>query len=106
MLVDECDGLLYLQDGNHRAFATLSAGLSLIPYEVRKLQPGQTPINISDPRYISKLYEWCEGIKFYGGQVGGIKQLKGFDLKDIPSIEKIPVARKALGYKEPNGGGR
>lgn len=106
VLVDECDGLLYLQDGNHRAFATLSAGLSLIPYDVRKLQPGQTPINISDPRYISELYDWCDGIAFYGGQIGGIKQLKRFALKDIPSIEKVPVARNALGYEEPNGGER
>lgn len=101
--VEECDGMFFLRDGNHRLFAALSAGLTLIPYYSKKLSTEQMPIDIDESKYLSRLYDWCDGIKYYGGIIGNIEQFKNFDLKDINAIEKVPAARHAIEYEEKNG---
>lgn len=104
--VEECDGVLYIRDGNHRTCAALSAGLTLLPYYAKKVETGEPPVDITSDSYIDKINDWLEGIEYYGGKIGKIEQLKRLNLSDLISIEKIPIARKILKLDEQSGEGR
>lgn len=104
--VEESDGVLYIRDGNHRTCAALSAGLTLLPYYAKRLETGALPIDIKSPVYLGKIYDWLEGIEYYGGKIGKIEQLKRLNLSDLISIEKVPIARKILKLDEQSGEGR
>lgn len=102
--VDEYDGALYIKDGNHRTFATLSNGLTLLPYSVTKVESGKPPVDINSPLYMKTLYDWVEGLQYYGGKMGNITQYKNFGIRDLASIENVPIAREVLklNKKEPS----
>ena len=104
--VDEYDGALYIRDGNHRTFAALSAGLTLVPYYVYKTQDNVIPIGISDPDYLGRLYDWIEGVEYYGGKLGNIEQLKRLDVVNLSFAEKIPVISKKTSLDTNSGDGR
>lgn len=82
----ERDGIKYLVEGNHRTFAALSNGKTLLPYEIYEIEDsnnyrmtGITHFN----SYKEYVYDYAEGIEYYGGKVGNIEQLKDFKIKDL-----------------------
>lgn len=101
--VDEYAGALYIKDGNHRTCAALSNGLTLLPYSATKVENGKPPVDIDSPLYMKTLYDWVEGLQYYGGKIGNITQYKNFGIRDLASIENVPIAREVLklNKKEP-----
>ena len=102
--VDEYDGALYIKDGNHRTFAALAAGLTLLPYCA--IKTGEPPIDITAQNYLERLYDWVEGIQYYGGKIGKNNQLQNLGIRDLISIDKVPIAKIALNLGTPDGEGR
>lgn len=99
----ENDGAKFVWEGNHRTFAALSAGKTLLPYEVidkdsesSKLRTG----SVYDDKTLEYIYDWADGIAYYGGSVGNIDSLKGFNVKQLISVDKIPIARKRFGLEK------
>lgn len=90
--LDEYDGHLFMRDGNHRVFAALAAGLTLLPYHSQEVDI--EPINMEAPKYLSDLYNWADGIQYYGYKIGKNYLFKKFNIKNLIGIEKIPVVQK------------
>lgn len=101
----EKDGVKFLLEGNHRTFGALSAGKTLLPYVVtnrdNELVENRTKYIIDNKDYMEYLYDYAEGIEYYGGGIGGTESLKNFSIKDLLQIDKIPIAQKIL--KEDEG---
>ena len=102
--LDEYNGQLFMGDGNHRVFAALSAGKTLLPYYSKKVK--EEPINIENDTYLSELYNWADGIKYYGYKIGKNCLFEKFNVKNIIGIEKIPSAQKVLRLDSQSGDGR
>ena len=102
--LDEYNGQLFMRDGNHRVFAALSAGKTLLPYYSKKVK--EEPINIENDTYLSELYSWADGIKYYGYKIGKNCLFEKFNVKNIIGIEKIPSAQKVLRLDSQSGDGR
>lgn len=88
----EKDGNKYLLEGNHRAFGALSAGKTLLPYEVvDKDGVKATQMTAIDKyqSYMEYLYDYAEGIGHYGGGIGNIEQLKEFTIDDLLSMQNL-----------------
>ena len=102
--LDEYNGQLFMGDGNHRVFAELSAGKTLLPYYSKKVK--EEPINIENDTYLSELYNWADGIKYYGYKIGKNCLFEKFNVKNIIGIEKIPSAQKVLRLDSKSGDGR
>lgn len=88
----ECDGVKYLLEGNHRTFGALSAGKTILPYEIfvqENLEKRNITKIIEYPGYSEYIYDYVDGIKYYGGKIGGINQLCDFDIKDLLAITKF-----------------
>ena len=100
----ECDGVKYLLEGNHRTFGALSAGKTILPYEIF-VQENPEKRNITQlieyPDYSEYMYDYVDGIKYYGGKIGGINQLCDFDIKDLLAITKFD--EKAQSRKDEEG---
>ena len=92
--LDEYNGQLFMRDGNHRVFAALAAGLTLLPYHSQEVDI--EPINMEAPKYLSDLYNWADGIQYYGYKIGKNCLFEKFNVKNIIGIEKIPVAQQVL----------
>ena len=60
--------------------------------------------DINSPLYMKTLYDWVEGLQYYGGKNGNITQYKNFGIRDLASIENVPIAREVLklNKKEPS----
>ena len=93
-----------MRDGNHRVFAALAAGKTLLPYCSRKVDI--EPINMKASEYLSELYNWADGIKYYGYKIGKNCLFEKFNVKNIIGIEKIPSAQKVLRLDSQSGDGR
>lgn len=102
--LDEYNGHLFMRDGNHRVFAALAAGKTLLPYYSKKVK--EEPINIENDTYLSELYNWADGIKYYGYKIGKNSMFEKFNVKNIIGIEKIPSAQKVLKLDSQSGDGR
>lgn len=89
----EKDGLKFLLEGNHRVFGALSAGRTLLPYVVtnrdNKLVEDRTVSLISSGRYMEYLYDYAEGIQYYGSKIGKLDKFKEFTINNLLSIEEI-----------------
>lgn len=57
---------------------------------------GKPPVDINSPLYMKTLYDWVEGLQYYGGKIGNITQYKNFGIRDLASIENVPIAREVL----------
>ena len=93
-----------MRDGNHRVFAALAAGLTLLPYHSQEVDT--EPINMEAPKYLSDLYNWADGIKYYGYKIGKNYLFEKFNIKNLIGIEKIPSAQKVLRLDSQSGDGR
>ena len=95
----ELNGNKFLLEGNHRTFGALSAGKTLLPYEVThkddKIAKDRTDI-ITSKSYLEYLYDYAEGIEYYGGKLGNIKQLKNFSIKKLLSIKNLEIAQQYI----------
>lgn len=97
--IAEEDGVKYVLEGNHRTMAALSAGKTLLPYDViykDDKYSRQAAEEVYNDRTLERIYDWIEYIVYYGGKIGNIEQLKGLQVTDLFSVEKIPIARKLL----------
>lgn len=96
----EKEGMKFLLEGNHRVFGALSAGRTLLPYVVtnrdNKLVNDRTSIMNYTQAYSEYLYDYAEGIEYYGGKIGKIEQLKNFKIDDLLSIDKIRNRKLSL----------
>jgi len=98
----ENDGVKFVLEGNHRTFGALSAGKTLLPYEVIDKDSESSKIrteSIYNDRSLECIYDWAEGIAYYGGRIGNIEALKGFDVTQLISVDKVPIARRSLGLE-------
>lgn len=102
--LDEYNGQLFMRDGNHRVFAALAAGLTLLPYHSQEVDI--EPINMEAPKYLSDLYNWADGIQYYGYKIGKNCLFEKFNVENIIGIEKIPSAQKVLRLDSQSGDGR
>ena len=93
--------------GNHRTCATLSTGRSLIPYSIVIKDTEYTQDRaktIFEEPTLERVYAWADIMRYYGGMVGNIEQLKGFGVKDLLGIDKVPRLRKVFGLDKPKEG--
>lgn len=75
----------FLADGHHRLFAQLSTGKTLVPYEIIHQNDDQ-PIayDVTSREGRSFLYDYLDGLKYYGGKIGQLKQFqKQFSFSDL-----------------------
>lgn len=84
----ERNGIKYLLEGNHRTFAALSAGMTLLPYKVTHTDDKiannvASPLLTQNKRYLEYLYDYVDGIQYYGGTLGNNKQFSDFSIKDL-----------------------
>lgn len=101
-IVEE-DGVKYVLEGNHRTMAALSAGKTLLPYDViykDDKYSRQAAEEVYNDATLERIYDWIEYIEYYGGKIGNIEQLKGLKVTDLFSVGKIPIARKLLKLDE------
>lgn len=102
-------GVKYVLNGNHRTMAALSAGKTLLPYDViykDDQYSRQAAEEVYNDKTLERIYDWIEYIVGYGGRVGNIEQLKGLKITDLFSVGKIPIARKMLKLDEQGGDSR
>ena len=78
--------------------------MTLIQYYSKKVK--EEPINIENDTYLSELYSWADGIKYYGYKIGKNCLFEKFNVKNIIGIEKIPSAQKVLRLDSQSGDGR
>lgn len=94
LTIIEKDGIKYLLEGNHRTFAALSTGKTLLPYDVchkddKKANDIASSYLVESTDYMEYVYDYADGIRYYGGQVGNIEQLKNFTIKDLVNYNEI-----------------
>lgn len=97
--VAEENGVKYVLEGNHRTMAALSAGKTLLPYDViykNDQYSRQAAEEVYNDKTLERIYDWIEYIVYYGGKIGNIEQLKQLKVTDLLAIDKIPIARKML----------
>ena len=88
----EKDGKRYLLEGNHRTFGALSAGKTLLPYEITHKDDKIANDRLryyNTKSYMEYLYDYAEGIEYYGGKIGKIKQLEKFSINDLMEMNRI-----------------
>lgn len=97
------EGIKYLLEGNHRTFGALSAGKTLLPYEViseenadNKRVTGVTEYN----DYKEYVYDYAEGIEYYGGKIGKIDQLRNFNVQDLLAMNKMKNIQECVNSVE------
>ena len=97
------EGIKYLLEGNHRTFGALSAGKTLLPYEVISEEnadntrvTGVTEYN----DYKEYVYDYAEGIEYYGGKIGNINQLKNFKVQDLLAMNKMKNIQECVNSVE------
>ena len=61
---------------------------------------------IENDTYLSELYNWADGIKYYGYKIGKNCLFEKFNVENIIGIEKIPVAQQVLKLNCQAGDGR
>ncbi len=86
------DGRKYLLEGNHRTFGALSAGKTILPYQVVKEENSKnknTTLITEFDSYKEYIYDYADGIKYYGGKVGNIEQLQNFEIQDLLAMNNI-----------------
>ena len=97
------DGIKYLLEGNHRTFGALSAGKTLLPYEiVGEENSGNervTGITKYDA-YKEYVYDYADGITYYGGKIGNINQLKNFKLEDLLAMQNMKDIQECIQSSE------
>lgn len=96
-------GVKYVLEGNHRTMAALSAGKTILPYDViykDDRYSRQAAEEVYNDRTLERIYDWIEYIVYYGGKIGNIEQLKGLQVTDLFSVGNIPIARKLLKLDE------
>lgn len=100
----EANDCKYLIEGNHRTLGALSAGKTLLPYRTTHKEDkfAKDIVNnlIQDRRYMEYLYDYVEGIQYYGGMLGEIKSFKNFPLEKLLSIDKVEIAQKYLKHDD------
>ena len=88
----EKEGKKYLLEGNHRTFGALSAGKTLLPYEVTNKDDNRAKqLTLIDEGefYMEYLYDYADGIRYYGGKIGNIEQLKEFTIDDLVLMKNL-----------------
>lgn len=101
--VAENNGVKILLNGNHRTYAGLSAGKTIFPYDIIykddefSKQKEEALYNIP---YLESVYDWAEGIAYYGGTLGNIKTLKGFKYSNLLSAKKSSILREQWGIDQ------
>lgn len=99
--VIERKNIKYLLEGNHRTFAALSTGKTLLPYEITH-KDDAIANNISSPslteseHYMEYLYDYSDGIRYYGGKIGNIDQFKNFSINDLSYYNEAISAIKSI----------
>ena len=79
-------------EGNHRTFGALSAGKTILPYQVVKEENSKnknTTLITEFDSYKEYIYDYADGIKYYGGKVGNIEQLQNFEIQDLLEMNNI-----------------
>lgn len=84
---------LFLLEGNHRALAALASGLTMIPYETIE-GPRDTLMITKTSGYDNFLYDWSDGIRYYGGSIGKIESFRDFSIKNIKKIQNLDMCRE------------
>lgn len=86
------NGKKYLLEGNHRTMGALSAGKTLLPYKIIGEENSKnTRVTgiVTDNSYKEYIYDYTDGIKYYGGKVGNIEQLKDFNDNDLLAMSNM-----------------
>ncbi len=80
-------------EGNHRTFGGHYQQVKqyyLMKFFVQEnLEKRNITKIIEYPGYSEYIYDYVDGIKYYGGKIGGINQLCDFDIKDLLAITKF-----------------
>ena len=80
----------FLADGNHRAFAALATGKTLIPYVLPykddKMAERRILGIVGDNKHTEYIYDYVDLIEYYGGKLGNLEQFKQFSIKDLPVL--------------------
>lgn len=97
--VVERNGIKYLLEGNHRTFAALSNGKTLLPYEIThkddSIANNMSSSSLTQSNgYMEYLYDYSDGIRYYGGNIGNINQFKEFSIKDLTHYNEAMAAIK------------
>lgn len=96
----ERDGVKFLLEGNHRVMGGLSAGRTLFPYVVtnrdNKLVENRTLLLKYQKDYMEYLYDYADGLRYYGGKVGELEQFKDFSINDLLHIDSVRKMMKSL----------
>lgn len=97
----ERDGVKFLLEGNHRVMAGLSAGKTLLPYIVTNrdnaLVADRTLLLKYQKDYMEYLYDYADGLRYYGGKIGELKQFNDFSIDDLLHIDSVKEMMKSLG---------
>lgn len=95
----ERDNCKYLSEGNHRTFAALSTGKTLLPYMVTSKEDSkiytQTGITHYDT-YKEYVYDYADGIRYYGGKIGKIKQFEKFEVNDLLAFHNMKSIKETV----------
>ena len=70
----------------------LSAGKTLLPYKIIGEENSKnTRVTgiVTDNSYKEYIYDYTDGIKYYGGKVGNIEQLKDFNDNDLLAMSNM-----------------
>lgn len=82
--VTKRNGIRYLTKGLHRTFGALSAGKTLLPYEVTTENTSSKPSLCEE-----NILNYAEFIKHYSGEIGKSKQLQYFTADDLLAINNL-----------------
>ena len=88
LIAKEVNGITALQDGHHRCIATVSAGKTLVPYEIMPKTNNQcTESTICSEVKLSDIYDWEEMIR-YEAKRANVEILKQFDVSKLNIMDK------------------
>ena len=97
------DGIKYLLEGNHRVFGALSAGKTILPYVVTREEDSSNHRTTGITEYDSYkecVYDYADGIEYYGGKIGKIDQLRNFNVQDLLAMNNMKNIEECINYNE------
>lgn len=97
------DGIKYLLEGNHRVFGALSAGKTILPYVVTREEDSSSHRATGSTEYDSYkdcVYDYAEGIEYYGGKIGKIDQLRNFNVQDLLAMNNMKNIEECINSNE------
>lgn len=84
LAVSKKDGRKYISEGFNRIFRALSTGKTLFPYKNNQEEISDG-INLNE----GTVRSYAEKIRYYGSEVGNIRQLKDFTIEDLLEMNNI-----------------